>query len=359
MNCISLWYEPKEKTNKKKIDLEVHLNLWKINKSKYFLDIGIRIEKTKNIKKLNIHIPSENITNEDIKDLGKIISENDILLNAVFNDNYKRISDSEKKWSCVYKEKSESENIEFNIYHIDINQDIKIKKCYDGTKIVIKNKMSEEKPLYYRIRIDNSKEIQKIFSSLQDPKNNIFENAFSKFEIFDLRVNEIRNIDKTLNETINKQGQFNFKKIHFFLMIDSKNDYLFSHQPVKDCRVLENHIWSKYIGELNAENEKILAYHWKEPININDKLLHYKALVKIQFKNYHKFKIIKYFLFLAFFSIIFNISSNFIYDDIKSPVKKCIKECINHFCKKEIIEKNVNKDLKETEKNDKVEKNGN
>ena len=58
MKSIAIWYTPNNSNNINLTEVELHFNFWKIpngtKEHRKFLDIGIKLENTTNVKNLNI-----------------------------------------------------------------------------------------------------------------------------------------------------------------------------------------------------------------------------------------------------------------------------------------------------------------
>lgn len=89
MDSFALWYKPKTGIDNKIIDVEVHLNLWRLKhegKGKesvdHFLDIGLMIGDIERVNNVNIFVPSI-INKGDITDLGSYFKEHTDLVPLV------------------------------------------------------------------------------------------------------------------------------------------------------------------------------------------------------------------------------------------------------------------------------------
>ncbi len=272
MNTLGIWVEnnkQKEKWEGKKhqeqvrnnnIDLTIHINLWKMqlhrqtkiekitsffkNDFDYFLDIGLKLPSIEKIKKLNVYFPFQ-ITAEECIDLGGTFHEDTNLVNAIFNEDYRVISGSGLKILEVVRHDGSDK---FNIYRLDTKNDIKLYQQYNGTVLEISfNQITQSRneSYYFRFRIKLKKEQN--FTRVYKPRNSFFESAFMNTEIIDFRINEIRNLDKSLLEKMGKDGLPHLSKIHFLLLRNAKDDYVFSHKPINSCRELEKEIWKEYL----------------------------------------------------------------------------------------------------------------
>jgi hypothetical protein len=131
-----------------------------------------------------------------------------------------------------------------------------------------------------------------------------------KWKRTDFRINEKRNIHKSILEKIDSKKEFKIKKIHFLLLRNSNEDFESTYINPR-CRKLENKIWAKYIGkDYNLDN--IVAYHWSEKKK-EGHIDSFNTYIKMI---YHQsnFKIIgTYLIVIGGLSIIFNFSSSYIW----------------------------------------------
>ncbi len=179
MNTLGIWVENNKEKIKgegkqhqeqlvNNIDLTVHINLWKMQLNRqskgaiifsflksdfdYFLDIGLRLPSIEKIKKLNIYFPFQ-VAVEECIDLGGTFHEDTNLVNAIFNENYRVISGSGLK---ILKVERHDGADKFNIYRLDVNNDIKLYQQYNGTGLEINlNQITQfrNESYYFRFRI--------------------------------------------------------------------------------------------------------------------------------------------------------------------------------------------------------------
>jgi len=318
MKSLALWFEPKGEKPLESPKVELHVNVWKLpsNKNKEFerfIDIGLLLNNTTSIKKLNIYYPTK-IKKSHVEDLGsKIVnSDNDKLVNTLFNANFNK---SQTANSDYYKISDQSGTNLFSIYKLK-DSNIDVEEINHGTKISICFKGRIPQNTYIRIRINH--DYTSLFSHVDTPSNELFQSAFSKTEIIDFRINEARDLSNELLEQIESDGKmYHFKKVHYFFICSSREEYVFSHVPFISSRQLEKERWKDYIGDVNIKNEAILAYHWK--IKNEEGLNDFSALVQTKYENNSSRTILKYIFFLMLLTIIFNLLSNFLYDNIVSP----------------------------------------
>ncbi|MCL3782742.1 hypothetical protein EMN47_20335 [Prolixibacteraceae bacterium JC049] len=333
MKSLALWFDPKGERPKESPKVESHINVWKLPSTKKkeferFIDIGLLLNNTTSIKRLNIYYPTK-INKEQVEDLGaKIVnSEDDKLINTLFNANFNK---SQTANSDYYKISDQTGANLFSIYKLK-ESNIAVEEINHGTKISICFKGRVPQNTYIRIRINH--DYTSLFSHIDKPSNAIFQSAFSKTEIIDFRINEARELSNELLEHIESDGKmYYFKKVHYFFICSSRKEYVFSHVPFVSSRQLEKERWKDYIGDKKIKDEAILAYHWK--IKNEEGLNDFSALVQTKYENNSSRTIVKYIFILMLLTIIFNLLSNFIYDEICS-----IKE------KRETKSENVNNGL--------------
>ena len=66
-----------------KVNLEVHINLWNFKKQETIFDFGFMIDTVDEIKSIILYVPFKI---KEVQDLGKKISSNQVLVDAVFNE---------------------------------------------------------------------------------------------------------------------------------------------------------------------------------------------------------------------------------------------------------------------------------
>ncbi len=319
MKSIAIWYTPTDKGINELSNVELHFNFWKIpngsKKHHKFLDIGIKLEKTLNVESLNIFLPTK-IKKSDFEDIvSKFIDKPD-LVSAIFNENYKVLSDGTSKSYPIQNAKDEPV---FTIYKTSIN-DIVFEEFENGTIISIKILKQEEKS-YYRFRIKG--DFVQSLSTISKPTNAIFESAFSEIEMIDFRVNEIRDLNQDLLERIRKEVILTISKQHFFFICSNEEEVIGNHQPFISCRNLENYRWdnyvdfpeekvNKYFNWLKPQRNIYLAYHWKK---INKESV--STLIKTKYEK-NNWKTIVKFLFYGFIiAVVIELFSNWLYDFLK------------------------------------------
>ncbi|MDI9311568.1 MAG: hypothetical protein QM535_15250 [Limnohabitans sp.] len=319
MKSIAIWYTPTNSETNISNKIELHFNFWKIpNGSKVhhkFLDIGIKLEATQYIELLNIFLPVV-IDNSDFEDIVSKFIDKPELVNAIFNENYKVLSDGTSKSYAIKNTKGEPV---FTIYKTSTS-DMGFRKFANGTIISIKILKQEEKS-YYRFRLKG--DFVQSLSTIYKPTNAILESAFSEIEMIDFRINEIRDLNQDLLETIRKEVLPEIVKQHFFFICSNEEEVIGNHQPFSSCRNLENYRWDNYVDFPKEKSSKLwklikskqniyLAYHWKE-----EKKESVSILIKTKYEKNNWRTIGKYLLYGIIIAVLIELFSNTLYDFLK------------------------------------------
>ena len=87
-NSFAIWHEKKDRQISIS-PVELHFNLWQFSSQKKnridCLDIGIKTEKISNLSSINLFVPFV-LNDENVRDLGSVITKDVELLNAIFNE---------------------------------------------------------------------------------------------------------------------------------------------------------------------------------------------------------------------------------------------------------------------------------
>ncbi|MEK6552304.1 MAG: hypothetical protein AABZ54_02505 [Bacteroidota bacterium] len=305
MKSIAIWYKPKTNTGDFVDEVELHFNLWKLPTGSKghvrFLDIGIKLKNTTNIDELKLYFPTK-IRRDDFEDIvDKFIGKPD-LVSAIFNENYKVISDAASK---SFQINDSTNKLIFNIYKTT-KEDIKREEKYSGTIFSILVPKQDE-TIYFRFRIKGTF-INSLIST-SSPTNAILESAFSEVEMIDFRVNEIRDLDQSLLEEIQKNKKLKIGKQHFFFICSNEEEVIGSHQPHISCRNLENYRWNDYVGLADIKDQIFLAYHWKDKEIENSNIL-----IKTKYEKNNWRTITKYILLALLIGMSLELLGNWVYD---------------------------------------------
>ena len=260
---------------------EIHVNIWKVKKSKalcikehFYFDFGIMFPPC--LDNICLYIPFE-IKDKKVNDLGKTLSSDDALLSAVFNESMRSQSAKNACYTKIHYRDETTDEKDFYIYKIgsqnvrvwDFKEDDKSKPSGSFVNINIVDSPQEEhaenKSYYIRFRVE-AKAKSDVTKSMH-VSNNLLQAAFSMTDIYDLRINESREIDVIVKEEMVDQKQYIqcvFNKVHVFYMAEAK-EHIDNRSTISlDCRILETKLWEKYEPETNVDNIVYIANHWKK-----------------------------------------------------------------------------------------------
>lgn len=260
-------------------EMELHLNIWKIKtgftqKSSFFLDMGIMTDCSHD--EICLYVPFSLDEKKPWEDLGDNICKNNDLLCAIFNEDCRAVAQEN---SCFYqiellnKTDSASPTEIFFFYTIGYNNvevtpdrdakgtwlKIKVENC-----LALKSVDSNSHPFYYlrfRLFLHNPKQ----FVETRHLSNDLIQAAFSELDLYDIRINEQRNLNKKVREKITVEGYTMpfFSKIHVFYIADTKVSVETASSVKCDSRIIEPSVWRSY--EPVEINEGIfIAHHWKQ-----------------------------------------------------------------------------------------------
>lgn len=252
--------------------LEVHINLWCIKSQKqnvYALDFGIKFKL--DTKEVLLLIPQV-IEEENVFDLGQRLIDNSRLLCSVFNENYQIVKNPTGSLDIVNDINGETL---FGIYKLRMNASIYVKKnevnnTYTEIRIIpqceyeqLKSKVNS---LYVRFQI-KLKDL-KPFATDVAISNDFLQSAFSSSHLFDIRINDKREIDSNVDEKLihDKWEQSQFSKLHFFYMSEVSETVDNGSKLHLDTRMLEENLWKNYFGGTNKIEGQHIAYHWKKTV---------------------------------------------------------------------------------------------
>lgn len=96
--------------------------------------------------------------------------------------------------------------------------------------------------------------------------NDLLQAAFSRMDLFDIRLNEQREIPSKVDEKMKKKhfGLCTFNKLHFFYIVDTHETIDNGVDVRKDSRLLENEQWKEYEPQSNIKGLNYVAHHWKK-----------------------------------------------------------------------------------------------
>lgn len=265
--------EPSETNNKKTDeDFEFQINLWNsdvkslTSNHKYrFRAIDFGIICPLSTKKIVLLLPFKT-EKSDFHDLVKCLSLDADLLCTVFNEDLKSTSEPSKSYYKIDGKKIKllmyelsKENIEEFVYDEQTNvTQITIKVNSDFNTSTFENYR-----LFVRFRI-----MLKSFDSFAKKKkvsNDWLQSAFSSTYMFDIRLNDVRELSKKKKELVEFNGFKlpSFSKVHFFYMADSEESVENGSSIKLDKRLLENERWHSYLGDNIEFVSENIAHHWK------------------------------------------------------------------------------------------------
>lgn len=261
--------------NKKQIEdeFEFQINLWNsdvkstvTNEKFRFRAVDFGIVCPLSIRKFVLLLPFE-VNKSDFHDLVKCLSLDTDLLCTVFNEDLKSTSEPSKSYHTIEGEKIKllmyelsKENIEeFNYDEqsgvtqitITINSDFNTESFADYR-------------LFVRFRI-----LLKSFLAFAKKKkvsNDWLQSAFSSTYLFDIRLNDVRELSKKKKELVEFKGFKlpEFSKVHFFYMADSEECVENGSSIKLDKRLLESERWHTYLGDKIEFVSENIAHHWKQ-----------------------------------------------------------------------------------------------
>lgn len=249
---------------------DIHINLWKIHrrirkKPHLIFDFGIKIPFL--FDELCLYLPFE--INGNPIDLGHKLNNNRELLCTIFNDDTE-CQTVENKNFCLVKVKNANK---FYLYNLG-SENIKKEDISEGEdrgtflNIKIQGKPTKEadyskESIYIRFRVEVKNPSQ--VCKKQALSNDLLQDAFSSSNLFDIRLNEIRQLHAKVQEHM-ERGDFTpcqFRNIHFFYMAESKEKVENESSLKQDSRMLEEDAWNDYEPKSIIHNPIILAHHWK------------------------------------------------------------------------------------------------
>lgn len=276
---LAFWVENSSENMFNTLGLELHFNYWHLPDDKInYLDIGVLISgKNKFFDSINVYLPFKYNIKSYIPTLGDKVVESEKLISAVFNNdvsNIKPIRECSAKY-IVFSEQKDSEGIVFftNLSHGTSEGRVLIEEHSEddevGTIIKFSNKIFncseeyKEKNWYLRFRYILEKEDIDNISREYKSKDSLITYYFEKSEVVDFRVNESRNLPKTIREKVATCREIN--KVHFFLIRNESSEFKIGHTTYDRCRILEDKLWDSYLcyNKDTQVKTKMLIYHWK------------------------------------------------------------------------------------------------
>ena len=263
--------------------VELHINIWKVKqgliriKDLLYIDFGIKFSSK--CDKFLLYLPFK-IKDNQVEDLGKSLVDSRELLNAVFNEDMLCTPSPNHSFSEV-KINGNKNNEVFYIYTLG-HDNMNVEYFPDehenqvGTILTIttsgnpNNEENENNDLKYyirfRIQVEDKKEVVKT----EHLSNDLLQAAFSKTDMFDIRINEKREIPAKVEERSLREGYTicTFSKVHLFYIVDAHESI--SNGGQHNSRLLEENQWCSYEPECNVKGINYMAYHWKDKENDNN-----------------------------------------------------------------------------------------
>ena len=290
--------------------VEFHINLWKSKNGvvkimpNLIFDFGIKFEST--ITELCIFLPFRISKELGVEDLGKCLSTNRDLLNAVFNEDMICQSASNHCFSRITNNTNCSEQEPFYIYHLgednykveDYTEDSKVKGTYLTINIsgIPSNEEKTPTEKYYvrfRVYVENISEIVRT----EILSNDLLQAAFSRMDLFDIRLNEKREIPSKVEEKMKKQKfeLCTFNKLHFFYIVDTHESSDNGIDIRKDSRLLENEQWIQYVPHSDIANVNYIAHHWKKKMEKDKPISHFSLFFSTIYPRLSIVRLVAYF----------------------------------------------------------------
>lgn len=336
MDSFALAYEKDSDEECDDFYVKVNINLWIQCESKEktpVLDLGFMLYNITNVKKIRIYFPFL-VSETQITDLCGILSKDNDLLGAVFNEPYslKTIPDNPKKVlvNRVGNGNNES-NVDtpFVLYSIDPRNDI-IFEEFNGREAgtfadidisSIKGNVSagnneddkEASNYYLRLRVQ-SPDLADIVREYKSP-NRFFDTLVNSTYMVDLRFNNTRSMDHTLVEELTSRNCFRLAPIsslHMLLMTKVYVDV--DKSPFCSSRVIEKNIWNNYVEKIFGGKEMldVIAYHAKSVANDGKNIGSWEFFTRMKVGKIITRTLLFYFSFLAFFTITCNLLTNLV-----------------------------------------------
>ena len=283
MKSFGVLYNRSESSDQdsKTSNFDMHINLWDLEGSSPFIDIGLMVRKFRDINKILILIPFK-IDKSCINDLSDMFNEKNVP-NLVFNSD---CSFQRKNGDLSLKINENDNDKQFLLYNMN-NEKVDYKTqddlcliTFDFSDLNEDANYKEYSDLYIRFRI-NSDEIKKeLFCNIKE-KNLFLESAFISTQIVDLKINKKRNIGEEYLRKFRREHYIfaEFDKIHFLIMEPANADVNILGAESYECRKLEDE-WREYIRPMSLKKD-ILVYHCRYKKGSDDLIKDYGKTIKI------------------------------------------------------------------------------
>lgn len=275
---LAFWIENSIENREKQPVIELHFNYWHLYDEKVnYLDVGILLKgKDKLFNSINVYLPFNYNEKSYIDSLGDKITESEKLLSAIFNNDVKSITPIRECSAkhIIFSDLDNNNEILFftNLSHGTSENRVSIQVHSENGKhgTIIKfsklifncQSKHEAKNWYFRFRyILEGKDLENISREYKS-KDSIITHYFEKSEIVDFRVNESRNLPKTIREKIATCRDIS--NIHFFLIRNESSEFKMGHTAYNRCRILEENVWNDYLFNQGEKiRTRMLIYQWK------------------------------------------------------------------------------------------------
>lgn len=287
--------------------MEIHINLWNVRTRGgadfYAIDFGLKYHK--DIDAIKLVLPFE-ANQEDFSDLAHVLTNNKSLLCTVFNadmsisseqsDSIHDVENLDSMEKMAIYELS-ARNIEWKPFDKDSNStELTITPQYE------KNDLKGDKVyVRFRIKLHNLS----MFAHTRKLSNDLIQSAFSSTRLFDIRLNDKREIDKKLIEgiTFDQYKIVKIEKMHFFYMADAEETLENGSNIPLGTRMLEKERWDPYLGD-SEMNDEYLAYHWKLKKENTGPYSTFSVFFKTNYTSYDVRRIFKYSIIVILLSFL-------------------------------------------------------
>lgn len=265
-SSFAIWYEPKNKLDIEKSNIDLHINLWIDEDQKDdIIDFGFMINKPQHIKKFYFFIPFI-IEEHNIELLTELLVDNPELANLVFN----RDVDIKKTTTQTHSVKIKGMEKEFYTIKYNLLKEINNTDLEHGSLLEFNFDNSlNDKPKYIRFRI---KEIEENTIVVYNERAVSYLSGVSNTLVhFEININEYRKLPSDVNQYA-KNLFIDINRIDMFVMTDIKMEYMFSSIEEVESRLLETKDWTAYNKRLdNQKDTNILAYQYiKKAIKVEN-----------------------------------------------------------------------------------------
>ncbi|MBQ0067137.1 MAG: hypothetical protein KBS60_02945 [Phascolarctobacterium sp.] len=299
MRSFAIWCKKKDSSSrndawKDKVDknpqIDVHVNIWNQignRDSQYcYIDFGIKVYDISLIDEMFLYCPVK-LSKDDVKDLGGVYA-NTPLVNSIFNENYSIVDSGRKRYPV-----SDKTGIKFVCYALGGHEYEVLPDSVDkdnATIITFSTKSwqnESDKNLgntyYVRFRIKINLAKEKFIKEL-NTTDSALNDIFTKTEIIDFRLNDVRSMSVERQELFGNCDKFDIKCVHCLIMRRASDRMLVDGKCDYGVRLLESEIWKDYVDNLSTE---VFAYHFKKDVRENIKknsIDVFNVLVRVQSK---------------------------------------------------------------------------